>query len=232
MSRLIAKRVPEVGVLVVFVAVVVSACGGCQGEQQAKKARPLPKPYPSLRPGTYSSEEFEPALSFSVGEGWTIGWEYSDSIWIMQGDPAKSSYLSSLLIINVRSVYESDTKGTTRVVPVPEDLAAWYHRHPYLQAAQPQPITVGGANGVQFEIVAEDLPENYYAECGVGCVDLFPVSSNSFFYLGERLKGRVIILNDVKGDTVVIQFDSPPAEYYGVLPEAQKVIDSVKWEEA
>ena len=40
---------------------------------------------------------------------------------------------------------------------------------------------------------------------------------------------RVIVLEDVEGETVTIGFFSPPSEFEEFMPEAQKVLDSVEW---
>jgi hypothetical protein len=39
----------------------------------------------------------------------------------------------------------------------------------------------------------------------------------------------VIILEDVQGETVTIDFGSPAAEFDEFAPKAEKVIDSVEW---
>jgi hypothetical protein len=147
----------------------------------------------------------------------------SDILAFVDGDRGLVSFLA---FINVSRVYESDATGTIKVVPAPEDLVAWFHRNPYLQAGQPEPVSVGGVSGVQFDLVVEDLPQDYYAECGVGCVDLFSTNELSSFSLsedealGSRFRSRVIILKDVKGDTVVILINGPSAEFYDFLPNS------------
>jgi hypothetical protein len=56
--------------LITLVVLAVSACGGDE-QQQGSKTRPLPEVVEqALRPGEYRSEEFEPSLSFRIGEGW------------------------------------------------------------------------------------------------------------------------------------------------------------------
>ena len=40
---------------------------------------------------------------------------------------------------------------------------------------------------------------------------------------------RLIVLEDVKGETVTIGFVSPATEFDEFAPEAQKVIDTVEW---
>ena len=48
-------------------------------------------------------------------------------------------------------------------------------------------------------------------------------------YFKEVNKRKVIVLEDVKGDTVVIWYAAPPDEFDEFATEAQKVVDSVKW---
>ena len=71
------------GVVLAFVALVVSACGG-PGESEP---RPLPEDQRALlRPGEYRSEVFEPSFSFVVGEGWTTSPpEVYDALRITRG---------------------------------------------------------------------------------------------------------------------------------------------------
>jgi hypothetical protein len=47
--------------------------------------------------------------------------------------------------------------------------------------------------------------------------------------LVEGVKAGVIVLEDVGGETVTIGFFSPTSEFEEFAPEAQKVLDSVKW---
>jgi len=42
-------------------------------------------------------------------------------------------------------------------------------------------------------------------------------------------KRKVIVIEDVKGSTVQIDFGSSVSDFDDFLPEAQKVVDSVKW---
>ena len=40
---------------------------------------------------------------------------------------------------------------------------------------------------------------------------------------------RLFVLEDMKGETVIIGFVSPATEFDEFAPEAQKVIDTVEW---
>jgi hypothetical protein len=41
----------------------------------------------------------------------------------------------------------------------PKDIVGWFQHHPYLDTEKPEPTTVGGVKGVQFDyILREDAP--------------------------------------------------------------------------
>jgi hypothetical protein len=205
----------------------LSACGG---DEKKAKARPLPEKPKALRPGTYRSEEFKPSLSFHVGKGWSSSpvEEASDVLEITRGQTA------GLNFANVQEVYKPTTTGSAIVVDAPKDMVGWFQQHPYLQTSKPEPVTVGGVKGLQFDVVLGDLPQTYLGTCEsiVGqpnCVDLVRLSTGGPIFLVEGDKAGVIDLEDLEGETVGIGFFSPASEFEEFVPEAQKVIDTVKW---
>jgi hypothetical protein len=219
------RRLSVLGLLMTLVVLALSACGRGGGEQQQEsKSRPLPEDLQALRPGEYRSEEFEPSLSFSIGEGWTNDLELPDALSMTRGETAGIAFL------NVQEVYKPE--GTLEVVDAPKDMVGWFQQHPYLQTDKPEPITVGGIEGQQFDVVVEDLPEDYLAACGPDCVDIFKSSDASWWAFEEEYKERVIILEDVQGETVTIDFGSPAVEFDEFEPKAEKVLDSVEWKDA
>jgi hypothetical protein len=227
MNRLLVGRVLSLGLLVVLVVLALSACGG---DEKKAKARPLPEDPKALRPGTYRSEEFKPSLSFHVGKGWSSSplEEASDFLEIARGQTA------GLNFTNVQEVYKPTKTGSANVVDAPKDTVGWLQQHPYLQTSKPEPVTVGGVKGLQFDVVLGDLPQTYIGTCTsiVGqpnCVDLARLSTGGPIFLAEGDKVRVIVLEDLEGETVTIGFFSPASEFEEFVPEAQKVIDTVKW---
>jgi hypothetical protein len=227
MNRLLVGRVLSLGLLVVLVVLALSACGG---DEKKAKARPLPEEPKALRPGTYRSEEFKPSLSFHVGKGWSSSplLEASDVLQITRGQTGFLTFL------NAQEVYKPTTTGTPSVVDAPKDMVAWTQQHPYLQTSNPEPVTVGGVKGLQFDVVVGDLPQNYVPTCTsiVGtpnCVDLFRLSTGEPILLVEGDKASAIVLEDVGGETVTIGFGSPTSEFEEFAPEGQKVVDTVKW---
>ena len=224
--RRMVSQALGLGLLAALVVLALSACGG--EKQQESKPRPLPEDPKALRPGEYRSEEFKPSLSFRVGKGWSSApLEASDVLVIAQGETKVIGF------VNAQEVYKPTRTGTPNVVDAPEDMVGWFQQHPYLQTDKPEPVTVGGVKGVQFDVVVEDLPEGYSEVCpgcGVGSgVAIFRLSSGFPVAYGEADKSRLIVLEDVKGETVTLGFSSPATEFDEFAPEAQKVIDTVKW---
>jgi hypothetical protein len=97
------------------------------------------------------------------------------------------------------------------------------------KTSKPQQVTVGGVKGEQFEVLVDHLPKDPNGYCGSDCLDIFNQSSNQIGYFTEVNKRKVIVLGDVKGDTVVIWYAGPPDTFDKFAPKAQKVVDSVKW---
>ena len=220
------RRPPRLGLLVTLVVLALSACGG--EKQQEFKPQPLPEEQQELRPGVYGSEEFKPSLSFRVGEGWSNDPpEASDALLLTREETV------GLGFVNAQWVFKPTKTGTPNVVEAPEDMVGWFQQHPYLRTSEPEPVTVGGVKGVQFEVVVKDLPENYSGPC-VGylgdCVDIIESAGGvGWIAFMKDNKQRLFVLEDVKGKTVTMGFTIPATEFDEQAPEAQKVVDSVKW---
>jgi hypothetical protein len=211
-----------VGVLMVAI-LALTACGG-GSEQEEVKAYPLPEHPKALRPGEYHSTEFKPSLSFRVGKGWLIT-EPQLPDFIEVGQLGEGGWI---LFATVEEVFKP---GTQKVVEAPEDMAGWFQNHPLLQTSEPEPVTVGGVKGEQFEVVVE-APEDFHGECGLECVDVLSQSGgeqSTYFLKKEDRERRVIVLENVKGETVEIVFSSPPEKFDEFAPEAEKVLKSVEW---
>ena len=216
MHRSAVEHTLRLGVVLAFVALAVGACGA----PEEAKPRPLPEVAQELESGTNRTEEFEPAFSFEVGEGWT------------HLPPEKPDYLTlnreqiGLGFFKVRDVY----KPNEGLVEAPDDLVGWLRRHPYLRTSAPQTVTVGGIEGQRIDVVVGDLPEGHrVGACGPDCVDLFVLSDGNALGVAKGEKVGWVVLEDVRGDTVVIGFLGPADEFDEHAPEAQKVIDTVQW---
>jgi len=202
----------------------LSACGGGDGGEEAP-VRSIPKPDKALTAGQYTSEAFKPALSFKVGDGWdAVIPETQDALVIGRMDKPMA-----LGFHNVRQVY--DPSNTDARVAAPEDMAAWLQDHPLLDTEKPSQVSVGGVAGKQFDAIASKPRAN--PDCPSGaCVNLFGLTGGLVFWIDKTEKYRFIILENVKGETVVITFGGPAVEFEEFLPKAQEVLDTVEWKGA
>ena len=207
-----------------FVALAVGACGA----PEEAKPRPLPDETRKLGPGTYRTEEFEPAFSFRLGGGWSTAQpEAHDLLLITHGDEGGPLGFANL---EGAHFYEPTDTGVPYMTDVPEDVVGWFQGHPYLETQQTGPVKVGGAEGVRMDVVVGDLPRDHSDGCGPGCVALFRHRSGALpLVLWQEDKARLIVLEAVRGETVLTGFATRATEFDEHAPEAQKVLDSVEW---
>ncbi len=227
--------------LLVTLALTMSACGGGGTEhQQAQaqaKGRPLPKYEQAvLPPGKYHTTEFKPPLSFRLtGEGWRFQGP-SEAL----GDPEHSDYLffeyvpmggeGAIAFFNLRKV-EGVLKpgvykptGAIESVRAPDELVGWFQHHPYLKTSKPEPVTVGGVKGVQFDVVT-NLPKRSNKD-SVGTFKLSTGGPTGIYYTKTE---HFIVLENVKGVPVVIVYKNEKDIFDDFVPIAEKVLKSVEW---
>src|SRR5918912_2648615 len=136
MNRILVGRVISLGLLVVLVVVALAAC---EGTEKEAKPRPLPEDDKALQPGEYRSEEFEPSLSFRVGDGWTnVPPESSEVLGIQRGA------MGGVYFFRVKEVYEPARRGMPNDVEEapkdPKGWVAWARHHPYLRTSEPEQV--------------------------------------------------------------------------------------------
>ena len=227
----------------VVLALTVSACGGNGAEhpqaQAQARGRPLPKYERAVLPaGEYHTTEFEPSLSFRItGDDW----RFEGPSGVL-GDPEHPDYLffervpeAEIAFFNLRKlkgVYDPrGPAGEIEPMPAPDELVGWFEHHPYLETSKPEPISVGGVKGVQFDVVLANQPANHKGVCGnePGCQDIFALSTGGSSEVFFQHRNTYIVLKDVKGIPVVIQYSDNKGVFDEFVPEAKKVLESVEW---
>ncbi len=99
----------------------------------------------------------------------------------------------ALGFVNPQEVYKPTKTGLPNVVEAPEDMVGWFQHHPYLQTSKPEPATIGGVKGEQFDVVVGDLPEDYRGVCGSDCVDISRFGDGSVLFHPRGSKARLIV---------------------------------------
>jgi hypothetical protein len=220
-QRRIVRQALMLGLLVTLVVLALSACRA-GGQEEGAKTRPLPEDEKALHPGEYHSVKFKPSLSFRVDNGWANTQPQLPD-FIEVGQPGETW---AIRFANVKEVF---IPSTTYVVEAPKDLVGWFQHHPYLQTEEPEPVKVGGVKGVQFDVLVKDLPQDYYGICGTDCVDVFKqrFGHQVGFFEGDKI--HIVVLEDVNGDKLTIDYGGLASDFDKVAPEARKVVASVKW---
>jgi hypothetical protein len=249
------RVVPALGVWL-LVILVLSACGGEAHAREIPETSSLTEAR-RIPAGTYVTDEFRPAMSLRLGEGWQTGpapdfsygvfMEKYNSLTLSRfSESSRPSYLEFLVVPKVYKVvspYEADAQ------PAPEDMVSWLQNNPYLEAGKPAQMTVGGAKGRRLDVVASRMPQEYssggyhsvntYDErhcCNSydePCLPLFQISpgygEQSTYELCKDYRARLIVLDDVDSETVTISVLAPTADFAETWLKAQKVLDTVEW---
>jgi hypothetical protein len=257
-QRRVAEWVLGLGLLVTFVVLALSACGAgggaeggggegvsdaCKGKEaaeseQANGAKALPGGLVPLPPGRYVTRDFEPTLSFEVGEGWEILEAGGPTLFsIARGaslDTLYPPYPQALSFLNPPEEV-SDPEHPEKLVPAPEtpdDWAAWFQEHRYLEADEPKLACFGEAPGKQFDSWVAPLPDDYYSSKCVGRYPPLWSIPGAQYWCGEPgTRSREIVLK-VEDEAVIIDITASDGKFDGFVSEARKVIDTVEWRDS
>lgn len=189
---------------------IVFAVAACGGAVPPPAAQVTPQPGPTAMPaGTYTSSSFQPALTFTVPEGWVLA---EDSALYLSLRPADSDVIGIHLF---RDPSAASQDPTCPAAPEPgvgrtsSELTAWIRSLPGLVVSTPAMATVGGLPGVSIDAA---LQADWTAACpfadGIPSVPLFnsPQIEHWVVVGNERL--RLYLLDVPGGGTVVVDLDA------------------------
>ena len=63
-------------------------------------------------------------------------------------------------------------------------------------------------------------------------VILFPLGAETDWGVNPKSRFRFVVVEDVKGETVIIAVGGPAGQFEELLPKAQKVLDTLEWKGA
>jgi len=180
---------------------------GCAGAPPASPASTLP---PALAPGTYTSVAFQPAVTYTVPNGWRVA---SDSASYFALQPVTSDIVGIHFFRDPLAASQDAACPTTPepgVGTLALELAAWIRSLPGMVASSPRMVTVGGLRGVELDLA---LNTGWTASCpfanGVPTVPLFVGEDGALRWVvagNERL--RLSLLDVPGGGTVVVDIDA------------------------
>jgi hypothetical protein len=183
-----------------------------------------PPPWVCLGPleeGTYTSQRFEPALTFTVPAGWNNSWDTRSGfrLWTPGWDPGTT--LFDYPGVSVRRDPRPNEEGCfdATVGPSAIEVATWVANHPAIATKGPSPVEVGGLRGYQLDV---SLADTWRESCpGTPAIwlfdDLYLRDPNKY---PEFATMRLILLDLPDGGSVLIAIDEDR------LDVAMPVVDS------
>jgi hypothetical protein len=177
----------------------------------------------ALDTGRYTTDEFEPSFSLSLDEGWAVGiGDMTDVFSIgLEGQPGQLDFSRPEAVFD-----PEDPKEGGILLPTPnstDEWVAWYREHPFLDAEEPVPVTVGGVSGVRIDSVVSSVPE------GNSILPLWTYSGRILIGDEKGTQYRTIIL-EVEGETLLVGLSAPSNDTFEqLLPKAEGALDTVEW---
>ena len=191
-------------IIVVLVALVVAACGG-----SGAPGSPTPVPETPMPAGTYTSAVFQPAVTYTVPDGWVLA---SDSAGYLQLRPAGQDLVGIHLF---RGAVAASQDPSCPIAPAPgvgttsTELVAWIRGLPGLAVSSPAMVTVGGLRGASIDVgIAADWTASCPFANGLPTVPLLVEPGTELRWViagGERL--RLYLLDLPAGGSLIVDID-------------------------
>ena len=188
----------------VLLAVAVARCGG-SGETVAPSAPP-DTPLPA---GTHTSAVFQPAVTFTVPDGWVLA---ADSAGYLQLRPANQDLLGIHLFrgaVAASQAASCPVEAEPGVGTTSTELVTWIRGLPGLAVSSPALVTVGDLRGSSIDIgIAADWTRSCSFANGLPTVPLLVEPGTGLRWViagGERL--RLYLLDLPDGRTLLVDID-------------------------
>ncbi len=205
--------------------VLLAACGGSSGATATPPATPAPSALPA---GTYTSQVFKPAVTFTLPAGWA---NPADQVDYFNLQPVASDVIGIHFFRDPQAASQDASCPTTPqpgVGTLSTDLVRWIRGLPGLAVSSPKIVTVGGLRGTEIDV---RIADGWTASCpfagGLPTVPLFVGSTGSLRWViagTERL--RLDLLDVPGGGTVVVDQDAFEGSQMDVLLAAAAPIIS------
>jgi hypothetical protein len=206
---------------------VVAACGGSSAAPDA--SGPTSPPLPA---GTYTSTAFQPAVTFTVPDGWE---KAVDTPPYMLIRPAGSEILGIHLFRDAAAASQDPACPATPepgVGTTSTELVAWLRGLPGLVVGTPVMATVGGLRGVSVEV---GIKAGWTTSCpfagGSPTVPLIASKTAAYHWVivgNERL--RFYVLDLPAGGTVIVDLDAyDGTEYDALVKSAAPIVRSMQF---
>lgn len=219
------------GLVLVAVAMLVAACGGATLPPAASEAASAPAAS-ALPAGTYTSTAFQPAVTFTLPDGWRI---VGDSPKFFQLGPAANEIDGIYLFRDVSAASQDATcpdAAEPGIGGTSTELVSWIRGLPGLTVSNPMMATVGSLPATSIDLAIKD---GWKQSCsfanGSPTVPLFYGGTAGFrwvVYGTERM--RLFIADLPEGGTLVLQVDTIDGPYIDqLIAQALPIVKSMSF---
>jgi hypothetical protein len=189
--------------LTLALVVVLAACGGSTAPTAGgPKASPLAA-------GTYTSQVFTPALTFTVPAGWEVA---TDSAAYFQLRPQGSDQAGIHVFRDVAALSQDPacpTKPEALVGRTSSQLVAWMRSLKGLVVGQPAMVTIGGQPGISVDVgIAAGWTQSCSFANGLPTVPLLTDGTELRWVMAGNERLRLYILDRPGGGNLVVDLDA------------------------
>lgn len=193
-----------------LVVVLVIGCASPPTPTTAGTVEQLPRPVTDLDPGTYTKSDFQPQLTFTLGDGWTAA-QVTSGFFDIEQDPGSAD------VIAVQFARAAMTVG----LDTADTIAADIESAPNIRVVERSAAIIDGRPTLRLVVETDDPADlNPIVFRGVMTIPAGPLSIAS----GRRLQ---IDLLDVHMGVLAVLVGGSIAEWDRTLELAQPVLDSV-----
>jgi hypothetical protein len=189
----------------ISLALSVAACGGASATPVP--SGPVASPLPA---GTHTSTAFQPAVTFTVPDGWT---KPTDTAPYMQLQPVGSEVTGIHFFRNAVAASQDPTcpsQPQPGVGKTSSELVAWIRTLPGLTVSTPAMVTIGGLPGLSIDVA---IKPGWTQSCpfanGNPTVALLSGGNAGYHWIvvgNERL--RLSVMDTADGGTVIVDVDA------------------------
>jgi hypothetical protein len=195
------------------ILLAVAGCGGASATPVASAPAPSP-----LSAGPHTSAVFQPAVTFTVPDGWTLA---ADSAHYLQIHPVATDLAGIHLFRDAVAASQDPACPTTAepgVGKTSTELTTWIKGLKGLTVSQPVLAEVGGLRGVGLDIsIAAGWTQSCAFANGVPTVPLLTDGADLRWVVAGSERLRLYVLDAPGGGTVIVDLDAFDGDLYDDL---------------
>ena len=178
--------------------------------------------------GTYATTNFDPDITFTVPDGWTNQEDLPDEFLLQLVDDPR--YLG--IYGDAVAPMECDEAPQPGVGHTVEDLTEWLTSHPGLITTEPEPVSVGGLDGVFLDIT---LDPSWTTTCpysnGQPVVPFIMGGDEAAFHhvINPGFEERLYLLANGSSN-IAIEVGPEGDSLQNYLPEVGPIIDDLQFD--